>query len=335
MGAATRTRTTGVRSICRSYRFEPNEKDERISAYTLRFMDLSLRKGTLYLAIGAGVVSFALSPILVRLAEAAGGSSGLAVAAWRTGLSVLLLAPFAIPRVKREWSALSRRDVVGTSAAGVLLGLHFICWIESLYHTSVASSTVLVTTSPIILAVLGYVLLGERLRAGVVGGIVVAVLGAALIAYGDAAHAATGTLFGNALAFAAALLASGYLLIGRVVRQRVSWMTYVFPLYTAAALTTLAAALWQGAPLLGYDGVFYGICLAMAAGPQLVGHGAFNYALQYVPAALVGMLALLEPVGASILAYFLFGEAPAPLAVVGMVTVLAATAGVVLLRRRG
>ena len=296
---------------------------------------MSSRNTTLYVAMGLGVVSFAFSPILVRWAEAAGGTSGLAIAAWRTGLSALLLAPVAAPRLRADWRTLPTRDALLTGAAGVLLGVHFVCWIESLYHTSVASSTVLVTTSPVILAVLGFVVLGERLRMRVVAAIVGAVAGAALIAYGDAARAAVGSLFGNALAFGAALLASGYLLIGRVVRQRAGWLAYVFPLYTASALTTLAVALWQGVPLLGYDWPFYGFCLAMAAGPQLIGHGAFNYALQYVPAALVGMLALLEPVGASLLAYFLFDEAPPLLAVVGMAVVLAATGAVVLLRRQG
>jgi drug/metabolite transporter (DMT)-like permease len=294
----------------------------------------SRSKALLYAAMGLGVVSFALSPILIRWAEQAGGDSGLAIAAWRTGLASLLLAPVALPRMKAEWKALSVRDALLTGAAGVLLGLHFVWWIESLYHTSVASSTVLVTTSPVMLAVLGFLVLGERLRAGVVGGIVVAVAGAALIAYGDAAGgAATGSLYGNALAFGAALVASFYLLIGRVVRQRAGWLAYVFPLYTASALTTVAASLWQGAPLFGYDWPFYGFCLAMAVGPQLIGHGAFNYALQSVPAALVSMLALLEPVGASLLAYALFGEAPPLAAVGGMVTVLVATGAVVLLRR--
>ncbi|PSQ83601.1 MAG: EamA/RhaT family transporter [Bacteroidetes bacterium QS_7_67_15] len=278
----------------------------------------SRSKALLYAAMGLGVVSFALSPILIRWAEQAGGDSGLAIAAWRTGLASLLLAPVALPRMKAEWKALSVRDALLTGAAGVLLGLHFVCWIESLYHTSVASSTVLVTTSPVMLAVLG----------------LVAVAGAALIAYGDAAGGAvTGSLYGNALAFGAALVASFYLLIGRVVRQRAGWLAYVFPLYTASALTTVAASLWQGAPLFGYDWPFYGFCLAMAVGPQLIGHGAFNYALQSVPAALVSMLALLEPVGASLLAYALFGETPPLAAVGGMVTVLVATGAVVLLRR--
>jgi drug/metabolite transporter (DMT)-like permease len=179
--------------------------------------------------------------------------------------------------------------------------------------------------------------LGERLARGTVVAIVVAVGGAALIGWADAGSAVAlaggGALYGNGLALGASLLVSGYLLIGRVVRQRVSWLAYVTPLYTVAAVTVLAVALATGTPLGGYDTRFYLLCLGMAVGPQLLGHGSFNYALQYLPAALVSLLALLEPVGAAALAYVLFGEAPAPLAVAGMLVVLVAVGAVVRIRR--
>ena len=94
------------------------------------------------------------------------------------------------------------------------------------------------------------------------------------------------------------------------------------------------AAFAFGLPVFGYDAAFYGLCALMAVGPQILGHGTFNYALAYYPAALVSMLALLEPVGASLLAYLLFGEHPQPLALVGMLVVLGALAGIVWVRRR-
>ena len=296
---------------------------------------LPSRYATVAGVLGLGVVSFALSPILVRLAADA---PGLAVAAWRTGLSVAMLAPFAVARIGPAVRSFSRRDAVLIGAAGVLLGLHFILWIESLYHTSVASASVLVTTNPLFVAVLGYVFLRERLSAGTVTAIGVAVAGAALIGWSDAGAGQaerSASLFGNSLALAAALLVSVYLLVGRVVRQRVSWLAYVFPLYAVAALTTLAVALARGVPLFGYGAAFYALCAAMALGPQILGHGSFNYALQFIPAALVGMLALLEPVGASALAYVLFGEQPPTLAVLGMLVVLAAVSAVTWRERAG
>jgi drug/metabolite transporter (DMT)-like permease len=286
------------------------------------------RPAFLYLVLGLGVISFTFSPILVRWASDA---PGMAVAVWRTTLAVLLLAPVAGWRIRSDVRAFSWRDVALILGAGVLLGIHFLAWIESLYHTTVASASVLVTTSPIFLVVLGFLVLKERLSWTTVAAICVSVAGAALIGIGDARGVGVGPnpLWGNSLALSASLFASVYLLIGRVVRQQVSWLAYVFPLYSVAALTTLGAAWMQGVPLFGYEAGFYGLCLLMAIGPQILGHGSFNYALHYFPAALVGMLALLEPVGSSALAFVLFGEVPNALAITGMLVVLGAVGVVV------
>ena len=284
------------------------------------------RSAFVYGLLGAAVVSLALSPILVRLA---GSVPGVAIAVWRTGIAASLLVPVALRKASQEMRQFSWRDIGLITASGVLLGLHFIAWIESLFYTSVASASVLVTTSPVFLVILGYVFLGEHLSRRTVIGIMVAVLGAVLISWGDATdveQAAPAPLLGNSIALAASLLVSFYLLIGRVVRRKTSWLAYVFPLYGVAAGTTLLVALLRGVPLFGYDMAFYVLCAFMALGPQIIGHGSFNYALAFFPAALVSMLALLEPVGASILAYFLFGEVPRWLAVVGMAVVLGAVA---------
>ena len=283
-----------------------------------------VRPAAVYWAVALGILCFSASAILVRLA---GEAPGMAIAVWRTSFAALLLAPIALPRIGPEVRRFSKRDVLLIGAAGVFLGFHFITWIESLYHTSVASATVLVTTSPIFLAILGFVLLGERLGRRATLGILLAVAGAALMGWGDAGAtegAASNALFGNTLATVAALLVSFYLLIGRVVRQRTSWLAYVFPLYCVVALTTLVVAFFRQVPLFGYPPIVYILCAVMAIGPQLVGHGSFNYALKYAPAALLALLALMEPVLASLMAYSLFGEEPGLLALMGMAVILGA-----------
>lgn len=283
-----------------------------------------------YLALGLGLLSFGASAILVRFAAEA---PGLAVAVWRTTFAVLLLAPVALPRIGPELRRFRRRDWALVVGAGVVLGLHFVLWIESLYHTSVASASVLTAMSPLFIAVLGWVVLRERLSVRAVAAIVVGVVGAALIGLADAgAGAFPRAGLGNALALGAALLVSIYLLIGRAVRQRTSFLAYLFPLYTAAAATALAAALATGTPL-AQPWPILGLCLLMALFPQLIGHGSYNYAVKYLPAALLGLLSLGEPVMASAAALVLFGEMPGPLALVGMALVLGSIA-VVFGRRR-
>ena len=277
-----------------------------------------------YPMLALGLLSFSASPILVRWAGEE--APGLAIAFWRTLLAVVMLAPFALPQLRAN--RLSRREAALTLLAGIFLGLHFVVWILSLFYTSVASASVLVCLSPVFLAALGFWWLGERLALPVVAAIGLAVVGAALIGWGDHTGLETGPqpLLGNALALGGALLVSLYLLIGRVVRQRTSWLAYVFPLYLVAALTAFVPALLLDVPLWGYSPRFYALCALMALGPQILGHGSFNYSVKYIPAAWLGLLSLLEPVGASLLAYLLFEEVPPALSVVGMVLVLVAVA---------
>ena len=284
--------------------------------------------------MGAGLVAIGVSPILVRLASATPTApTGIAVAAWRTLFAVLLLAPFTVRQVWPEVRVWSRQDAGLVVAAGVVLGLHFAGWIQSLYFTSVASASVLVTSSPIFIALLGWLVLKERVTLRLGLGIAVAVAGAALIGLADAGD---GTFprapLGNALALGAAVLVSVYLLIGRSVRQRASLWAYALPVYTIGAVTVWACALATGADLFGHTPSFYGWTLAMAVGPQLVGHSAFNYAVKVIPAATLGLLSLTEPIVATALAFVLFGERPAPLVFVGAATVLGAVAFVILRR---
>lgn len=273
-----------------------------------------------YLLVVLGLISFSFSPILVRFADEA---PGVAIAVWRTVFAVALLTPFALPRAVRRMRALSRRDRWLILVGGVILGLHFISWIESLYYTSVASASVLVTTSPIFIAVLEYFFLGRTVGGWTLSAIVLAVGGSVLIGWGDYGAGLTPhALLGNAIALGAAVLVSVYLIIGRVVRKKVGWLAYVYPLYGVVALTTLAWAAIQQVDLLSYDWPFYGWCFLMALGPQVIGHGSFNYALAYLAAVLLGLLTLTEPVVASVFAYLLFGELPHGISIGGMLLVL-------------
>jgi drug/metabolite transporter (DMT)-like permease len=49
--------------------------------------------------------------------------------------------------------------------------------------------------------------------------------------------------------------------------------------------------------------------VALALGPQVVGHSTLNWALRYLSATFVAIVTLAEPIGSGILAYVLLGEA--------------------------
>ena len=276
--------------------------------------------------LAVGLASFASSSILVRLAG--GEVPPATVLALRTLFAAVLLAPFGAPAAWRERAGFAGRKGALLVAAALCLSLHFGLWIAGVYLTSVASATVLVNTTPLFLAAAALFVFRERTPRKTLVAVALGFGGAVLIGVGDAGGRGAGPdpLAGNVLSLAAALAMAGYLTAGGRLRQGLSWRAYVAPLYALVALVAVGAALATGAPLLGLSAQTYLLCLGMALGPQLLGHGSINYALKYVSPVVLSLLALLEPVGASLLAWGLFGEVPPPLALAGMALTLGGVA---------
>ena len=290
------------------------------------------RTWRVHAVLGMGLLAISVSAILIRFASDAPGE---AVAVWRTITAAILLSGPAVVKSRAEWKSFTGREWLLVALAGFFLGLHVVMWISSLYFTSVASASTLVSLSPIFMGIIGFFVLRERLTRLETVGILVALAGTVLLQFAHRSHVGevgSDPLLGNGLALAAAGFVSVYLLIGRVVRQHRSWLAYVAPLYAMTALTTVAVAVVRDVPLLGYPASFYGLCVLMAIVPQLLGHGAFNYAIRYFPAATLGLASLFEPVGASLLAFAFFGEIPTLLAVVAMTIILGAVS-IVLTRK--
>jgi drug/metabolite transporter (DMT)-like permease len=262
----------------------------------------SVRPGTVSVVLCAGIAAVSTAAVLIRLADA----PPLVIAAYRLGIASAILVPVELAasgrlpaRVELGWCAL----------AGFFLAVHFAAWITSLSFTSVASSVVLVTLNPIFVGLLSRWFLRERLSRRTVAGIAVGVTGAALVGWGDFG-AGPAPLLGDALALLGALAASAYLLTGRAARRRLGIRTYSTWAYAAAALLLLGAALGAGLPLHPYPAATLGAMALLALVPQLIGHTALNWALAHLSAATVAVVILGEPIGASILAYWILGELP-------------------------
>jgi drug/metabolite transporter (DMT)-like permease len=262
-----------------------------------------------YAILAAGVLVVSTAAILIRLAQSQGVPS-LAIAAVRLGLAALVLLPLAWARTGRELAALSRRDLLLAAASGALLALHFWSWIASLEFTSVASSTVLVTTNPLWVGLASVVLLRERLPVWALVGIGLSFGGMLLTFAADTAAAtpSPNPALGNALALVGAVSASGYLIIGRALRARLGLLAYVALAYGAAAVLLWAAVLWTRTGMIGYSLLAWSCLVALALGPQLLGHTAFNWSLRHLSATFVALAILGEPVGSAILAWLIFEE---------------------------
>jgi drug/metabolite transporter (DMT)-like permease len=247
-----------------------------------------------------GVVAISTSPILVRLADL----PALALAFWRCLAGAVLLVPFAL---RGQRGRLGRWELARLGAAGVFLAAHFALWNAALALTTVAAATTLVSCTPLFVG-LGARFLGEPPDRRTWAGILVATAGVVLIGLGDLA---TGTLGGDVLAFAGAAAMAAYLLLGRVARRRLTVSAYAASVYGVAAAVLLPACLLTGASLGGYPAASWLAVAGVVAGPQLLGHTVFNRLLATVSASVVAVALLLEPVGATALAWLLFDELPA------------------------
>ncbi|MCL6431428.1 MAG: DMT family transporter [Anaerolineae bacterium] len=257
------------------------------------------------LVLLVGVLVMAWASILVRWAAA----PPLVIGAGRLSLATLLLAPLALPATLREWSGASWKRWVLLTISGIALGLHFATWLTSLGMTSVASSVVLVSTTPLFVAVASPVVLGERVGRAMLMAALLAMAGATIIGLADA-RTTSGGLLGDLLALAGALMAGVYVLVGRVLRREVSLLAYIWPIYGLAAVALLAGCALTHQPLVGYDGRTYALVALLAIGPQLVGHSSVNWALRYLSPAFVTVAILGEPLGATVLALLLLAERP-------------------------
>ena len=258
----------------------------------------------LWLCVGVVAVSFAA--ILIRFAQAEGVPT-LAIAAWRLIFASGALLPYVLAKHRAEMRDLSRREWILIAASGIFLGLHFASWIGSLGYTSVASSVVLVSMGPLFVGIGAWIFLKERPHRRLAVGIVIAAIGSVVVSWNDLGKGES-QFIGNQLALVGAIMVAGYLMIGRKVRSRRSLWVYIGLVYTVATLTLIAIVWASRQPMFGHSFAAYGWMLALGLVPQLVGHTTLNWALRHLSATYVSLVTLAEPIGSSLLAYFLLGE---------------------------
>jgi drug/metabolite transporter (DMT)-like permease len=290
------------------------------------------------LVLFVGVLATSISSILIRFAQDEAPSP--AIAGWRLILASLILLPLALKSRRPELKAMRKADWRLAFFAGAMLGVHFASWITSLAYTSITSSVVLVTTTPLWVGLASPFFLNEPLTRFLKVGIVLALAGSILVGVGDSMAVVNGRLtlnlgegpagnramLGNGLALIGALSGAAYFMIGRRLRPRLSLLSYTSVVYGTAALFLLAVMLLNRVPLFGYSSLTYLLFLLMAVFPQLLGHSSYNYALAYLSAAYVSVAIISEPIGASVLAFVIFQEIPGTAVLLGAGLILSGIA---------
>ena len=131
-----------------------------------------------------------------------------------------------------------------------------------------------------------------------------------------------GNARGDGLALLGGLLGAIYLIVGRVVRQRVAIGPYGAIICLSCASWLLVIGMLLSIPFLNFQQSSWIALLALALGPQLTGHIGLNYVMRYIAASTVAMLLLLEPIGAAIISGIFLNDIPSKMEVLGSVIIL-------------
>jgi len=268
-----------------------------------------------YVLLPAAIIAISTASILIRFAQVS--LSSLTIATYRLALASLFLLPFALRRTVKSISILCVKELGLLLVSGVFLAMHFFLWIMSLEYTTIVSSVVLVTTTPIWVAIISPFLTGDKPSGKFWVGLGVAMAGIVIISSGAgqgehgilSAHNAK-QMAGNGFALLGAVCAAFYVIIGRIMRKTVANDVYTFSVYFAGALTLLVAMILSPSESLVVKPGDLKWLVLLAAVPQLIGHSLINRFLGTLPAHQVSLFLLGEPVGSAILAMIFLGEMP-------------------------
>lgn len=276
----------------------------------------------IYICLIIGIISISLAAIFVKFCN---DVPSLMIATYRMGISAALLClilPFnKITTIK----LLNKTNIFMCFMSGFFLSMHFIFWFISIKLTNIASSVVLVTTSPIFLGIISKFILKKQIPRKITIGIILSFIGTILIAQSDSNifdKINRNILFGDFMALLGGLMASLYLFIGGIQRTRQNTFEYILLTYSFSAISLIILSVLLGVPFTGYGNNAYVFMILLAIIPQLIGHTSFNYSLKHLRPESVAIAILGEPIGASILAFFIFGEILQALQLVGIVLIL-------------
>jgi drug/metabolite transporter (DMT)-like permease len=290
-------------------------------------------------ALGLAIFAASTSSLFVRFAQEEVAS--LTIAALRLTFASLFLAPFLLTRQRAELASYSRYMILLSLGSGALLAIHFATWISSLEFTSVASSVVLVQTSPLFVALMSALLLREKISRPVFIGLGLALLGSLVVGLSDTcanfdcSDILKGkALKGDLLALVGGISGAGYIVIGRSLRRQISLVSYIGVVYSTAAVVLLALMLMAGQSPFGLSPTAYVWIILLAIFPQLIAHSTYNWALRFVPATVVAVTLLGEPIAAAYMARVFLDEVPSVVWLLGGALTLSGIALVSIKRKQ-
>ena len=262
------------------------------------------RNGALYsVVLIAALLSVAHAAIFVRMADA----DPMVIAAYRMLVAAVVVLPFALSGARAELRGMSSRDWGLIGLGALFLALHFATWIEGVARTSIANSVVLVTLTPVWLALWSVLALRRSPGRGMWAAVALAIAGSAVMAWGSV-RVGMETLVGDGLALAGGLFFAAFFLVAEDVRRRLGIMAFIALVYSGAAVLLWIPVAGQGLPVSGFSNETWFALAAIGLVSQVIGHSGFNWAVRALSPMFLALLFLAEPILSAALGWLYFRE---------------------------
>ena len=255
--------------------------------------------GPLLVLMGGVCIGFA--PIGLRLGLSDLGPQ--AIAMWRFALAAPILLCLTVIVQKRAPRRPNRLIIF----AGTFFACNVALWHWALEITTVANSTFIVNLGNLGVGFLAWLALKDRPANIWFLAVIVAMMGAAALSLGGG-EAGTGVLRGDLLAFAAAFFVSCYMLCSKLARRELGGLEAIFWLSCVESLVAAIIVLLSGETFFPESIQGFRVPLFLAVVVQVAGQGLIITGLGRTPAAIAGVMVVVQPVVAAIIAWILFDE---------------------------
>jgi len=287
-----------------------------------------MQKRTRKLALVEGVTAgafFGTAAIFIRLLK---GIDAFSIAFWRLIIASIVLAIILLFLKGTLSRKLLQQNLKDLMVLGIFLGLHFILFVSSVQNTTILNATVLVNTTPIFSMFVSTFLFKARPSRLAVLGLMVSFVGIFIIALADTFAKAQPLEFslhlkGDLEAVLAAAVESFYLNLGKKPRSQMPVLSAMLPIYLLSALVVGVISVPVGASLV-FPNDIDAILLIIGLGvlPTAISHTLYFSSLSNLESFETATMALLEPIGATLLGIMIFKEVPGVLFVFGAILIL-------------
>lgn len=284
------------------------------------------RKVALTEGVTAGIF-FGTASIFIRFLQ---NVDAFSIAFWRLIIACLTLVVILVVLGKSFHLSLVKKNLKDLIILSFFLGLHFIFFVSAVKDTTILNATVLVNTTPIFSMFVSSFLFNIKPARLAIVGLTISFIGICVIGYAETTVTnASGQGFfsnlkGDLEAVLAALVEAFYLNYGRRVRSQMSILPIMFPIYmlTAAVVGAIGISFTNRLPAIPNDVGMILPLVGLGLLPTATAHTLYFSSLSNLKSFETATMALLEPIGATLLGIIFFMEIPGYLFIFGAVLIL-------------